>query len=92
MSKYFGRQEYTAVQKAENKTEPVDSVVESIRELLLQRSQTGIKKYSTTLDRTDLKPSEWCQHLLEELLDASGYVMRLKRDLEQIENLGKTKE
>lgn len=66
-----------------------DSVIESIRELLLQRSQTGIAKYRTTLDRTDLKPSEWCQHLLEELLDASGYVMRLKRDLELIEKLGK---
>lgn len=87
MSKYFGRQEI-----AVNKEKTQDSVVESIRELLLQRSQTGVAKYGTTLDRTDLKPSEWCQHLLEELLDASGYVVRLKRDLEQIENLGKSKE
>lgn len=66
-----------------------DSIVEEVRELLLQRSQTGIKKYGTTLDRTDLKPSEWCQHLLEELLDASGYVLRLKKDIEAIENLTK---
>ena len=64
-----------------------DSIVAEIRELLLQRSETGIKKYSTTLDRKDLKPSEWCQHLLEELLDASGYVLRLKKDLEMIEAL-----
>ena len=64
-----------------------DSIVAEIRELLLQRSETGIKKYSTTLDRKDLKPSEWCQHLLEELLDASGYVLRLKKDLEAIEAL-----
>lgn len=64
-----------------------DSIVAEIRELLLQRSQTGIAKYGTTLDRKDLKPSEWCQHLLEELLDASGYVLRLKKDLESIEKI-----
>ena len=64
-----------------------DSIVSEIRELLLQRSQTGIAKYGTTLDRKDLKPSEWCQHLLEELLDASGYVLRLKKDLESIEKI-----
>jgi hypothetical protein len=64
-----------------------DSIVNEIREMLLQRSQTGIKKYGTTLDRTDLKPSNWCQHLLEELLDASGYVLRLKKDLEKIEEI-----
>ena len=66
-----------------------DSIVAEIRELLLQRSQTGIAKYGTTLDRKDLKPSEWCQHLLEELLDASGYVLRLKKDLEVIEQITK---
>ena len=64
-----------------------DSIVAEIRELLLQRSETGIAKYGTTLDRKDLKPSEWCQHLLEELLDASGYVLRLKKDLESIEKI-----
>lgn len=66
-----------------------DSIISEIRELLLQRSQTGISKYGTTLDRKDLKPSEWCQHLLEELLDASGYVLRLKKDLEVIEQITK---
>ena len=70
-------------------TQTADSIVAEIRELLLQRSETGIKKYSTTLDRKDLKPSEWCQHLLEELLDASGYVLRLKKDLEAIEQITK---
>lgn len=70
-------------------TQTTDSIVAEIRELLLQRSETGIKKYSTTLDRKDLKPSEWCQHLLEELLDASGYVLRLKKDLEAIEQITK---
>ena len=65
--------------------ESEDSIIEELRDLLLKRSETGISKYGTTLDRTDLDPSEWCQHLLEELLDAAGYVLRLKKDLEALE-------
>ena len=64
----------------------VDTVIEDLRELLLKRSQTGISKYGVTLDRTDLKPSDWCQHLLEELLDAAGYVQRLKKDILELES------
>ena len=78
-----------SIKEEYNEITPVDSIVAEIRELLLQRSETGIKKYGTTLDRKDLKPSEWCQHLLEELLDASGYVLRLKKDLEAIEQITK---
>ena len=66
-----------------------DTIIQDLQKLLEERSQTGIKKYGTTLDRKDLKPSEWCQHLLEELLDASGYVLRLKQDLEGIEKITK---
>ena len=76
-------------QKSKENPQTTDSIVSEIRELLLKRSQTGIAKYGTTLDRKDLKPSEWCQHLLEELLDASGYVLRLKKDLEAIEQITK---
>lgn len=66
-----------------------DTIVEELRSMLLQRSQTGINKYGVTLDRTDLKPSEWCQHALEETLDFAGYILRLKKDLEKIEKLAK---
>lgn len=66
-----------------------DAIVEELRTMLLQRSQAGINKYGTTLDRTDLKPSEWCQHALEEALDFAGYILRLKKDLEKIEKLAK---
>lgn len=64
-----------------------DLIVEELRSLLLQRSETGIKKYNTTLDRTDLVPSEWCQHALEEALDFAGYILRLKKDLEKLEQV-----
>ena len=83
--------EYSPEKQNDPSITPVDSIVSEIRELLLKRSQTGIAKYGTTLDRKDLKPSEWCQHLLEELLDASGYVLRLKKDLEAIEALAQGK-
>lgn len=72
-----------------NATNKQDTIVEELRTMLLQRSQTGINKYGVTLDRTDLKPSEWCQHALEETLDFAGYILRLKKDLEKIEKLAK---
>ena len=66
-----------------------DKHIEALRELLKTRSDVGLKKYGVTLERNDLKPSEWAQHLLEELLDAAGYIHRLKEDLEAIERFGK---
>ncbi len=77
------------IRKAQPKTQQTDPHIEAIRQMLLERSNTGISKYGTTLARNDLKPSQWAQHLLEELLDAAGYVHRLKEDLEQIENIGR---
>lgn len=70
--------------KKDKQIEQKDMIIEQLREMLLQRSQTGIKKYGTTLERTDLTSSEWCQHVLEELLDASGYILRLKSDLQAL--------
>jgi hypothetical protein len=59
----------------------VDSVVESIIEKFRQRSAVGIKKYNTTLDRTDLSEDQWCNHLLEEMMDAILYCYRLREQL-----------
>jgi hypothetical protein len=56
----------------------VDSVVESIIEKFRQRSAVGIKKYNTTLDRTDLNEEQWKDHLLEELMDAILYLTKIK--------------
>jgi hypothetical protein len=54
-----------------------DPVVASVREDLLQRSQIGLAKYGTGLNRTDLSDKQWLQHLYEELLDAALYTKRL---------------
>jgi len=58
-----------------------DSIVESVIEQFKQRSNVGINKYGTTLDRDDLNALEWLQHLQEELMDATLYVQKLKQKL-----------
>jgi hypothetical protein len=55
-----------------------DSVVDAVVDQFKQRSEAGIKKYNTTLDRTDLSRLEWLQHLQEELMDATIYIEKLK--------------
>ena len=59
-----------------------DSIVEIVVELFRQRSRVGQVKYGTTLDRTDLKPSDWIQHAQEELMDGILYLERLKKELQ----------
>lgn len=58
-----------------------DSIVEKVREDLRKRSEAGIKKYGTTLDRTDLDLRDWLQHAYEETLDKALY---LKRSIEKL--------
>jgi len=55
-----------------------DKYVQAVKEKFEQRSQTGIKKYNTTLEREDLNFIDWLNHLQEELMDATLYVERLK--------------
>ena len=58
-----------------------DSYVQLVKAKFEQRSQTGIKKYNTTLEREDLNLQEWLNHLQEELMDATLYVERLKAEV-----------
>jgi hypothetical protein len=60
---------------------PKDSIVESVIERFRDRSEVGIKKYNTTLDRNDLSALEWLQHLQEEIMDACLYIEKLKKEL-----------
>lgn len=57
-----------------------DSIVKAVMTKFYERSQTGIKKYNTTLDRNDLSTLEWLNHIQEELMDATLYVERLKHE------------
>ncbi len=59
----------------------VDSVVESVISKIRSRSNVGIKKYNTTMDRNDLSNIDWLNHLQEELMDAIIYVEKLKSNI-----------
>jgi len=83
-----GKQSCTFLKTADVKSTPTntlqtDTVVNTVIEQFSKRSNLGIKKYGTTLDREDLKTLDWVQHLQEELMDAILYLERLKRDLEK---------
>jgi hypothetical protein len=55
-----------------------DQIVLRVLSRFSERSQVGINKYNTTLERTDLSTLEWLTHLQDELMDATLYVERLK--------------
>lgn len=54
----------------------VDSIVESVRNQFLKRSQVGIKKYGTTLQ--DNNNDDFLEHLKQELMDAVLYIEKLQ--------------
>jgi hypothetical protein len=58
-----------------------DSIVFKVAALLRARSYRGIRKYGTTLDRTDLSVKQWIDHAIEESLDHALYIMKLKDEL-----------
>jgi hypothetical protein len=58
-----------------------DTIVFKVAALLRARSDTGIRKYGTTLDRTDLSVKQWIDHAIEESLDHALYLMKLKDEL-----------
>jgi hypothetical protein len=55
-----------------------DRYVQSIKEKFEQRSQIGIKKYNTTLEREDLNFIDWINHAQEEAMDFILYLEKLK--------------
>jgi hypothetical protein len=58
-----------------------DSYVQLVKAKFESRSQRGIEKYNTTLEREDLNLQEWLNHLQEELMDATLYIERLKAEI-----------
>jgi hypothetical protein len=65
----------------------VDGNVAGVMFQLARRADAGFAKYGTTTERTDISLTGWLQHLQEELMDASVYVERIKKELNvQTEN------
>jgi hypothetical protein len=55
-----------------------DTIVQSVIEQYFQRSQVGIKKYNTTLDRNDLSLHEWLEHAKQEAMDFVLYIQKVQ--------------
>jgi succinate dehydrogenase flavin-adding protein (antitoxin of CptAB toxin-antitoxin module) len=64
-----------------NKSMQKDKFVQAVKEKFEERSQTGIKKYNTTLEREDLNLIEWLNHAQEEAMDLTLYLERIKAEL-----------
>ena len=58
-----------------------DKNVLSVIEQMTKRMYEGHEKYGTTTERTDIDFVGWLQHLQEELMDATIYIERLKREI-----------
>jgi hypothetical protein len=46
-----------------------------------ERSKRGQQKYGTNLDRKDVDLEGWLNHLQEELMDATLYIEKLKKEI-----------
>ena len=62
-----------------------DQIVLSVMAKYAERSATGLRKYGTTLDREDLTLDQWINHFQEELMDATLYLERIKKDISLLE-------
>jgi hypothetical protein len=60
-----------------------DSVVENVINRLKDRARIGFQKYGTDLDRNDLITEQWIEHAIEEALDFSLYLTKLKEQLKK---------
>jgi len=54
-----------------------DTIVKKVLDKYKERSDVGVKKYGTTLNRNDLEFKEWIIHLQEELMDATLYLEKI---------------
>jgi len=61
----------------------VDRIVIQVLHQIAERSEKGLEKYGTNLERTDLETLDWIQHAQEEAMDLCLYLERIK---EQIKN------
>lgn len=60
-----------------------DSVVENVINRLKDRARIGYEKYDTDLDRNDLITEQWIEHAIEEALDFSLYLTKLKEQMKK---------
>lgn len=64
-------------------SENYDSVVTEVINRYKDRAKLGMNKYGTTLDRDDLTTEQWLEHAIEEALDLSLYLTKLKQNFKK---------
>ena len=65
--------------------EHIDPNVTAVVQRMLNRAHFGLIKYGVTTERTDIDLKGWLQHLQEELMDATIYIERIKKEQQQAE-------
>ena len=58
-----------------------DPIIKSVVEKFVSRSNTGFKKYGVTLQDDNSPLDVWLTHLQEELMDATLYIEKLKKEI-----------
>ena len=76
------KKEYCANYERDNQEVCQDSIVESVRQKLLDRSNVGIKKYNTTLFSNN--KDNYFNHLQQELMDATLYIQKIMQQEKDI--------
>lgn len=66
-----------------------DSIVNNVISAFIGRSNVGLQKYGTTLDRDDLSVLDWIQHAQEEHMDAILYLEKLKTEIKKGKEISK---
>lgn len=62
----------------------LDPNVVAVCDKYKERAEAGMLKYGTNTTRSDLNREEWLTHLQEELMDATIYIERLKKELKGV--------
>ena len=62
---------------------PISNTLDEVIREMVAREKLGIKKYGTTIDRSDYTLKDWLQHAIEEHMDS---ILYLKKAIQQLEN------
>lgn len=58
-------------------TMPPPTCEEKVIEKIRERRKLGLKKYGTSVERTDLSEMQWLQHAQDEAMDCAIYLQKL---------------
>jgi len=67
------------MEKQQEDTPKLDSIVTSVIDQFTARAKMGKKKYGVDLDRTDLSLLDWIEHAKQEHMDAILYLEKIKQ-------------